>query len=222
MSFYAGLLLLAVPINIFLIWSKDPSTSSTALNNNIGNWTNIVYTFRLFFFVFLIVLGNASCVQIFRAYKINYIYIFEINPVNQMTHYQIYTFGLLLFLVLNIFIMLQVIVFKFYWDFPNNSKVPTMMLTFVFLVMIMFNPLKVLYRVARMEICCVLGNLIIAPFGLVKFRHFFLGNVIESSKLMLNDMDAMICFYTSAEFASTVPIKCGWQINTDYFWNMVP
>ena len=86
----------------------------------------------------------------------------------------------------------------------------------------MFNPLRILYRLVRMEICVVLGNIMIAPFGLVKFRHFFLGNVIESSKLMLNDTDAMVCFYTSGEYHSTVPLKCGWQINMDYFWNMVP
>ena len=102
------------------------------------------------------------------------------------------------------------IVFKFYWDFPNNSKVPTILLTFVFLALIMFNPLRILYRIARMEICVVLWNIMIAPFGLVKFRHFFLGNVIESSKLMLNDMDAMVCFYSSGEYHSTVPLKCGW------------
>lgn len=127
-----------------------------------------------------------------------------------MTHYQIYSFGLLLFLVLNLFVLMQVIVFKFYWEFPNNSKVPTIILTFVFLIVIMFNPLRILYRLVRMEICAVLGNIIIAPFGLVKFRHFFLGNVIESSKLMLNDMDAMVCFYSSGEYHSTVPLKCGW------------
>ena len=105
-SFYLGLLLVTIPLNIFLIWSKDPASVNPNVNPDIGNWTNIIYTYRLFFFVFLIVLGTASCVQILRAYKINYIYIFEINPVNQMTHYQIYRFALLLFLVLNIFILL--------------------------------------------------------------------------------------------------------------------
>jgi len=88
-------------------------------------------------------------------------------------------------------------VFKFYWDFPNNSKVPTILLTVVFVIVIMFNPLRVLYHIVRREICVVLGHIIIAPFGLVKFRHFFLADVITSAKLMFNDTDAMVCFYTS-------------------------
>lgn len=105
-SFYLGLLSLAIPLNIFLIWSKDPASVNPNVYPDIGNWTNIDFIFRLFFFVFLIILGTASCVQILRAYKINYIYIFEIQPLNQMTHYQIYTFGLLLLLVLNVFMLL--------------------------------------------------------------------------------------------------------------------
>jgi len=71
------------------------------------------------------------------------------------------------------------------------------LLTVVFVIVIMFNPLRVLYHIVRREICVVLGHIIIAPFGLVKFRHFFLADVITSAKLMFNDTDAMVCFYTS-------------------------
>jgi len=99
--------------------------------------------------------------------------------------------------VLNFFLLIQVMVFKFYWSFPNDSKVPTVLLTVAFLVLIMFNPLRMLYYLVRKEICVVLGHIFIAPFGLVKFRHFFLADVITSAKLMFNDADAMICFYTS-------------------------
>jgi hypothetical protein len=74
----------------------------------------------------------------------------------------------------------------------------------------MFNPARVLYQLQRKEIVVVLGHIIIAPFGLVKFRHFFLANVITSAKLMFNDADAMICFYTSGEFDSPKPITCTW------------
>jgi hypothetical protein len=124
--------------------------------------------------------------------------------------------------ILNFCLLLQVIVFKFYWDFPNNTKIPTILLTIVFLLGIMFNPFKVLYGVQRFEIVNVLGHIIISPFGLVKFRHFFLADVITSAKLMLNDSTAMVCFYTSGEFNSPKPINCTWQFNLNYFWNIVP
>lgn len=56
----------------------------------------------------------------------------------------------------------------------------------------------------------MLGHIIVAPFGLVKFRHFFLADVITSAKLMFNDADAMVCFYTSGEFDSIRPVTCTW------------
>lgn len=101
--------------------------------------------------------------------------------------------------------------FKFYWAFPDNSKVPTVILTVLFLVFIMFSPFNFLYRVARFEIIKVLGHIIISPFGLVKFRDFFLADVITSARLMLSDSTSMVCFYTSKEFLiETDPITCSW------------
>ncbi len=99
---------------------------------------------------------------------------------------------------------------------------PTILLTVVFVLCIMFNPVRVLYRLQRKEIVVVLGHIIIAPFGLVKFRHFFLADVITSAKLMFNDADAMVCFYSSGEFHSIRPVTCTWQYNLNYFWNIVP
>lgn len=64
----------------------------------------------------------------------------------------------------------------------------------------MFNPLNLLYRVTRIEIIKVLGHILIAPFGPVKFRDFFLADVITSAKLMLSDATLMVCFYSSGEF----------------------
>ncbi len=61
-SFYVGLLSIAIPLNIYLIWSKDPTSSNPLVAHDIGNWTNIDFIFRLFFFVFLIILGTASCI----------------------------------------------------------------------------------------------------------------------------------------------------------------
>ena len=46
----------------------------------ILKWPDLVFTFRLFLFVLLIVAGTGSIIQIFKVYKINYQYIFEIKP----------------------------------------------------------------------------------------------------------------------------------------------
>jgi hypothetical protein len=38
-------------------------------------------------------------VHILKKKRINYIYIFEVNPLNQVTHFQIYTIALILMVV---------------------------------------------------------------------------------------------------------------------------
>lgn len=86
----------------------------------------------------------------------------------------------------------------------------------------MFNPLNVIKRPARIEICYTLGNIIAAPFFVVKFRHFFLADVITSARLMLSDTTAMMCFYTSGEFTSSQPLTCMWATNLNYLWGMIP
>jgi hypothetical protein len=117
-----------------------------------------------------------------------------------MTSIQLYRVTLLMSVILMTCLMAQIIVFKFYWLFPDNTKVPTMILTAVFLLGIMFNPLNLLQRPTRFEIIKVIGEILIAPFGLVRFKHFFLADVITSAKLMLSDSTAMVCFYSSGEF----------------------
>lgn len=80
-----------------------------------------------------------------------------------------------------------------------------------------------MYRVARFEIIKVLGHILISPYGLVKFRDFFLADVITSARLMLSDSTSMVCFYTSKEFLiETDPVTCSWQPNLNYVWAIIP
>ena len=219
---YLGMLGFLVPMCFYVIFMHKPANYNPNVDPDIGDWTNIEYIFRLFFFVTLIVLGTASVVQILKTYKINYMYIFEIDPKNHMTYYQLYRVTLLMSVVMWFCLLCQVIVFQFYWDFPNNSKGPTFLLTAAFLICIMFNPLRVLYSVARFDIIKVLGHILVAPFGLVKFKHFFLADIITSAKLMLSDSTAMVCFYSTFDYHSEVPVTCSWQPNLNYVWNMIP
>lgn len=139
-----------------------------------------------------------------------------------MTYIQLYRVTLLMSVVLTSFMLMQIIVFVFYWLFPDNTKIPTVGLTILFLLGIMFSPFNYLYRTTRFEIIRVLGQIIIAPFGLVKFKNFFLADVITSAKLMLSDSTAMVCFYTSGEFNSEYPVTCSWQPNLNYVWGIIP
>jgi hypothetical protein len=69
-----------IPMISFLIAIDPPAGFNPDIDPDFYNWANIQYIFRLFLFVLLILLGTGSCIQILKAYKINYMYIFEISP----------------------------------------------------------------------------------------------------------------------------------------------
>ena len=79
-SFSLGLLFLAIPLNIFLLCGDDTKWLNKEPESDIGDWLNIGYIFRFFLFADIIIFGTASVVHILKLYKINYIYIFEIEP----------------------------------------------------------------------------------------------------------------------------------------------
>lgn len=49
-----------------------------------------ILIYYILFWVFLVVLGTAFCVSVFRKYKINYQFIFELDPDYRITHHEIY------------------------------------------------------------------------------------------------------------------------------------
>jgi hypothetical protein len=91
--FVIGATAICIPMTFFLVFTEDPGvyvqdyliasniTNSTIpdIEDPIGEWVNIEYTFRFFFFITLIVLGAAAATSILKRVKINYVYIFEIN-----------------------------------------------------------------------------------------------------------------------------------------------
>jgi len=57
--------------------------------------------------------------------------------------------------------------------------------TFTLLCLLLFlisciNPFPIFYRSTRIQILYTLGHIIASPFGLVRFRHFFLADVLTS------------------------------------------
>jgi hypothetical protein len=51
---------------------------------------------------------------------------------------------------------------------------------------------------ARKELLVVLWHIVISPFGLVKFKHFFLADILTSFVVPLKDVGTMACFFASS------------------------
>jgi hypothetical protein len=90
-----------MPMTIFLIFSQDPATvlPEPEYETNIGAWSNIDETFRLFLFVFLIVILTALATSILKKYKINYVYIFDINIRKNVTPLQLLSLAIIMLFI---------------------------------------------------------------------------------------------------------------------------
>ncbi len=69
------------------------------------------------------------------------------------------------------------------------------MLLFAFILLSFFNPFRCCYRSVRGSLFSALAHILIAPFGLVRFRHFFLADVLTSFVKPLVDIRYCLCFF---------------------------
>lgn len=73
----------------------------------------------------------------------------------------------------------------------------------LFLV-ICFLPFHILYLKARKNLLEVLWNIFISPFGIVKFKHFFLADIITSFVNPLKDLGATGCYFSRGLWIDSV------------------
>jgi EXS family len=60
-----------------------------------------------------------------------------------------------------------------------------------------FAPFHCFYQRARKELLVVLWHIVISPFGLVRFKHFFLADILTSFVIPLKDVGTIFCFFAS-------------------------
>jgi hypothetical protein len=70
----------------------------------------------------------------------------------------------------------------------------TLLLLFVLLVL---NPFRYPFQTDLIQIRATFWNILIAPFGKVQFRHFFIADILTSMGQVLKDMGYIVFFFGS-------------------------
>jgi len=87
---------------------------------------------------------------------------------------------------------------------------------------VLLNPFPFFHRHMRWELFKTLFLILVSPFSPVRFRHFFLADIVTSFGKSLQDISFSVCFFTSLDFFdSTAPI-CPSTKNTNYALSFVP
>ena len=177
LSFFSGTLLITTLITLtaILLPPADP-------NHSIIDWEEIVLTLPVYRFVFMLILGLffiATDVMLLRRFKVNYLFIFELDPHYKVTHVQLFRVAMMLLTIFMLCFMGQIMVSKLEYLFdPPNAICPLALIT-IFIILC-FLPFHVFYLRTRKELSRVLFNILLSPFGTVKFKHFFLADILTS------------------------------------------
>ena len=118
-------------------------------------------------------------------------------------------------------LLVQAVIFRIDADFTPNYKIPAIVCQVVFFY-IMFTPVNHFHRHSRWALIKACGQIVIAPFGLVKFRHFFFCNVLTTTNDIMYDFADTICFYQNSCFRGIVPFKCRYATYVMYAWSVIP
>lgn len=107
-----------------------------------------------------------GCLFVFKAYSINYNYIFNFNHGSKLDN------GTFLLLSSVMMFVHQATVFYLYRKYGSY-------IVFILILIIAF-PMNVLYRMSRYSLLGSFLKVVSAPFFSVKFKHFFLADVFQS------------------------------------------
>lgn len=103
----------------------------------------------------------------------------------------------------------QIFIIKLAYVFPQPIAAFSLLL-FVVFVGLCFAPFHCFYMRARKELLVVLINIFISPFGLVRFKHFFLADIITSFVIPLKDIGFIVSYFFSGLWLeSTAPTTGG-------------
>lgn len=150
---------------------------------------------RFCFILCYILFATGSCIYVFRKFEINYLHIFQLDYKYKIQQHQLWKSSIILFFIWAIgFTVNFIYLVKQSKDNKQEDISFVVPITLAcFFLIVCFQPcVPVFYRTARMEVVKCLIQIVIAPCGTVRFRDFFLADVITSMATPLADIGLIV------------------------------
>eukprot|EP00347_Sterkiella_histriomuscorum_P002512 403367865 len=193
MSFFVGLLSMIGFVTLVLLIVPDSSNYIFDQPKADQEIYASFYTFRFLFMILFTLLSTGVVISILKTYKINYLFIFELDPHYKVTPMQLFRVSLMLLTILAFFFMGQIFIIKLDYLFEPIAIMSLIVL--VIFILLCFQPFHFFYQRARLDLLIVLVHIFISPFGIVRFKHFFLADILTSFVNPFKDLGYMGCFY---------------------------
>lgn len=138
-----------------------------------------MHTFRFLLMLIFVLVATGYVVKYLRVYQINYIYIFDLDPQYKITHAQLFKVAMGLFAVWSFFFMGQTFLVKMELVFESTIAICALGVLITFMIACI-QPFHFCYKKGRVVLAQTIWHILISPFGQVKFKHFFLADIITS------------------------------------------
>lgn len=188
----------AILLSFFLFFCICPPVDNPDWDEIFAGIDTYYFTAVICFILF----STGFAVQIFRRYNINYTFIFEIDQNYRLIHHQLYRIALIFSFVWLMCLTWQVAMVKLSSEFnDSHTQYFTIILLVAFLAMCLI-PVHCFYLRGRIQLAKTLWHILISPFGKVRFRHFFLADVITSMTGPIQHLMIITCYYQDSHFIS--------------------
>lgn len=165
-----------------------------------------MYLYRLTLFPMMLAILLAINANIWERLDINYVFIFEFDPRRYITKTQFSEVALLLFLswTVSMFAYMCFSIFESRSGITETWRFGFLIpvIYTIILVLLLINPLKVMYRRTRFWLLGTLVRIFFAPFFEVKFKDFWLADQLTSLGDFLFQVQFVFCYSTIGLFPS--------------------
>ena len=165
---------------------------------NLGHdaiWTQVLYMFGGMFIIVLSFFGFSFDLYIWRRYRINYIFIFELNVRDTLTYKQFTEFA-----ALSLFLWSTCFYLTIHDTLETSISFQFIPLLLIGLYLfILFLPLPILYSSSRRWFLKTLFYIFTPGFRKVTFREFFIADLLISLTFFWTSLYLTACFYVSGK-----------------------
>lgn len=195
MSLYIGGTIAMAIFGMFFLWV--PSSDGQEHKNLVLSALCIT---RMSFVIVYVMFAIAFSIQVFQAYGINYLFVFELDPQHKVTHTTMYRVSCLMLFIWTACMAFTLAELKLEFIFEHKPAIFMVVLLFAFILFCLQPFFKCGYRTARYQLMITLFEISKAPFGRVRFRDFFFADIITSLVATLQDIGSSLYFVTSPGF----------------------
>lgn len=176
----------SIPLIIFSVFTIFKESLYT------GIWYPILYMYGGIFIVILSLFGFSFDVYVWRKYRINYIFIFELNWGDTLSFKQIMECASIMLFLWSIFVFttIQKVAFIPFYSLP-------LILVGLFTTILLL-PFPIIYLSSRKWFLKTIFNIFTPGFRKVYFKDFFITDLLISLTFFWTSLYVTTCFYASS------------------------